>query len=223
MFGLIHRDTLPPFVVDEFENLNKTLSSFLLAEHNEDGTHRPAATSREVPPGLLTMYIANTAPTGWLICDGSAVSRITYADLFAVISTTYGAGDGSLTFNLPDLRQRFPLGKAASGTGSSLASSGGAIDHAHSGGTVSGSTANESSHTHSQVQVLTGGPLDTVLVDNNGGGSTVAVGSGTHTHQTDADTTGAGSAHLHGAGTLAVGTSGAENPPFLVINFIIKT
>lgn len=51
-----------------------------------------------------------TAPIGWLLCDGAAVSRSTYSPLFAAIGTTYGAGDGSTTFNLPDLRGRVPVG-----------------------------------------------------------------------------------------------------------------
>lgn len=62
-------------------------------------------------PGMITMYGVATAPTGWLLCDGSAVSRTgTNAALFAAISTTYGVGDGSTTFNVPDLRSSFPMG-----------------------------------------------------------------------------------------------------------------
>ena len=52
----------------------------------------------------------SSAPTGWLSCDGSAVSRSTYSDLFAAISTTFGTGDGSTTFNVPDLRGEFIRG-----------------------------------------------------------------------------------------------------------------
>ena len=61
------------------------------------------------PVGSLIMYAGSSAPTGWLLCDGSAVSRSTY-DLFSAIGTNYGAGDGSSTFALPDLRGRMPLG-----------------------------------------------------------------------------------------------------------------
>jgi microcystin-dependent protein len=61
-------------------------------------------------PGVVTMFGGATIPGGWLLCDGSAVSRTTYATLFAVIGTTYGAGDGSTTFNLPDFRGIFPKG-----------------------------------------------------------------------------------------------------------------
>jgi microcystin-dependent protein len=84
------------------------------------------------PVGSIVVWPAAAFPTGWLHCNGQAVSRTTYAALFAVISTTYGVGDGSTTFNVPDLRQRFPLGVAASGTGSTLAGTGGDIDHLHS-------------------------------------------------------------------------------------------
>jgi microcystin-dependent protein len=63
-----------------------------------------------VPVGSVTMYAANTAPTGWLECSGAAVSRTTYAGLFAAIGTVFGSGDGSTTFNLPDMRGEFARG-----------------------------------------------------------------------------------------------------------------
>jgi len=61
--------------------------------------------------GMISMYGGATAPTGFFLCNGQAVSRTTYADLFAVISTNYGVGDGSTTFNVPDLRSSFPVGQ----------------------------------------------------------------------------------------------------------------
>ena len=69
-----------------------------------------------VPPGTIAMH-AGARPNGWLTCNGSAVSRATYPDLFAVIGTTYGPGDGSTTFNLPDLRDRFALGATSNPPG----------------------------------------------------------------------------------------------------------
>lgn len=69
------------------------------------------------PTGVQVPYGGATAPTGFLLCDGSAVSRTTYAGLFAIIGTTYGAGDGSTTFTLPDKRGRTSIG---AGTGSGL-------------------------------------------------------------------------------------------------------
>lgn len=67
-----------------------------------------------VPVGAQLPFGGSTPPEGWLLCDGSAVSRTDYADLFAVIGTSYGAGDGSTTFNLPDKRGRVSVGKNAS-------------------------------------------------------------------------------------------------------------
>lgn len=64
-----------------------------------------------VPHGIIFPYGGSSAPTGFLECDGSAVSREDYADLFTAISTTYGTGDGSTTFNVPDLRGRCPIGE----------------------------------------------------------------------------------------------------------------
>lgn len=68
------------------------------------------------PVGSVTAFAGATTPTGWLLCDGSAVSRTDYADLYAVIGDTYGAGDGTTTFNLPDLADKFIEGSATSGT-----------------------------------------------------------------------------------------------------------
>lgn len=62
------------------------------------------------PAGSILMWPTGTAPTGWLLCNGQAVSRTTYAALFAIISTDYGVGDGSTTFNLPDFRGEFVRG-----------------------------------------------------------------------------------------------------------------
>jgi microcystin-dependent protein len=67
------------------------------------------------PTGTVVSFGGASAPEGWLICDGSAVSRTLYATLYGVIQDTYGNGDGSTTFNLPDLRGRVAVGWAASG------------------------------------------------------------------------------------------------------------
>lgn len=62
------------------------------------------------PVGSISLFAGTTAPSGWLICDGSAVSRTTYANLFSVIGTTYGSGNGSTTFNIPNLKGKVPVG-----------------------------------------------------------------------------------------------------------------
>ena len=71
--------------------------------------------SAAITAGIIAPYAGSSAPVGWLMCDGSAVSRTTYSELFNAIGTTYGAGDGSTTFNLPDLKGRVPVG-AGTGT-----------------------------------------------------------------------------------------------------------
>jgi microcystin-dependent protein len=66
---------------------------------------------RDAPCGMIAPYAGTAAPSGWLLCYGQAVSRTTYAGLFATLSTTYGTGDGATTFNLPDLRGRVVAGQ----------------------------------------------------------------------------------------------------------------
>ena len=68
------------------------------------------------PTGVVQAFAGSTTPQGWLLCDGSAVSRTTYASLYACIGTTYGAGDGSSTFNLPNLVDKFVEGSSTAGT-----------------------------------------------------------------------------------------------------------
>lgn len=80
---------------------------------NDDVSNQAASTAfvqNLVPPGVVFPYAGPIPPTGWLLADGSAVSRTVYARLFTAIGTTYGAGDGSTTFNLPELRGEFLRG-----------------------------------------------------------------------------------------------------------------
>jgi microcystin-dependent protein len=79
-----------------------------------------------MPAGAIAAYAGSKAPEGWLLCDGSNVSRKSYPLLFAAIGTAYGAGDGSTTFGLPDLRGRVPMGSSSS---HALASKGGEETH----------------------------------------------------------------------------------------------
>jgi microcystin-dependent protein len=74
-------------------------------------------TMLRVPAGSVMPFAGATPPDGWLFCYGQAVSRASYSDLFAAIGTTYGAGDGSTTFNVPDLRGRVAAGKDDMGGG----------------------------------------------------------------------------------------------------------
>ena len=81
------------------------------------GATGAAGQDASAPVGGILMYGGTSAPTGYLLCDGNAVSRTTYASLFNVIGTNFGTGDGSTTFNVPDLRGRSPIG---TGQGSGL-------------------------------------------------------------------------------------------------------
>jgi microcystin-dependent protein len=206
MFGLLNRDTLPTVVLDEFEHLVSSLKAFLLKEHNEDGTHF-TSTATNIPLGGILPYSGAAAPNAsWKLCDGSALSRATYQSLFNLIGTTYGAGDGSTTFNIPNLQQRFPLGKASAGTGSTLGSTGGAIDHTHgvSGLSVSGVTGATAPGTDSQGSHSHGGATgahthtvgitsDVATITTSGFDTGLYVGPGTgtqdqHTHGVNGNT-----------------------------------
>tara|TARA_Y200000002_G_scaffold13632_1_gene11008 strand:+ start:1653 stop:2432 length:780 start_codon:yes stop_codon:yes gene_type:complete len=110
------------------------------------------ASTNYVPSGALTAYAGSSAPTGWLLADGSAVSRTTYATLFAAIGTTYGAGNGSSTFNLPNIGGRTIAGKESSASnltstygpdGSTLGATGGAQSV-----TLTGAQSGEKGHSH---------------------------------------------------------------------------
>jgi microcystin-dependent protein len=75
-----------------------------------------AVVNTNTPTGVINMFAGDTAPVGWLICDGSAISRTDYANLFTLIGTTYGSGDGSTTFNLPNLKGKVVVGQDTSDT-----------------------------------------------------------------------------------------------------------
>ena len=95
---------------DVFSLLAAGVSGQLLTSGGAGAPVWVNSTSYGAPTGSVWYYAANTAPTGFLKANGAVVSRSTYAALFAVIGTTYGAGDGSTTFGLPDMRAQFPRG-----------------------------------------------------------------------------------------------------------------
>ena len=99
---------------DDLKGSATDLVARIAVEHNADGTQKTLATTKGgtgrtydvTPVGSIVIWTTTSAPTGFLLCDGAAVNRTTYADLFDVIGTTYGVGDGSTTFNVPDLLGR---------------------------------------------------------------------------------------------------------------------
>lgn len=185
------------------------------------------------PVGVVLPYAGTAAPSAnWLLCYGQAISRTTYATLFGVISTTYGSGDGSTTFNLPDLRGRSVFGKddmggsaanrvtnAVSGiTGTTLGSAGGneaLTAHTHTGTTdnrsLTGSFNGAGNATRfSAATGIFAGSNTTTLDNGTGAGSAFA------TMSIDAS-------HTHTFTTASTGAGASQNmPPALIINWIIR-
>jgi|TARA_R100000081_G_C4740033_1_gene128383 microcystin-dependent protein len=171
--------------------------------------------------GLIIPWTDSSVPTGFLECNGAAVSRSTYADLFAVIGTTYGAGNGSTTFTLPDLQDDVTVSKSGS---KNLASTGGANTVASSGniGGNSGShTVIESempSHSHPTTGAKNSPP--TSVQANIPGG---AVNSN---HTQPAAVYGnspGGSSHSHTISANFSGDATSVLQPYLTLLYIIKT
>ena len=115
---------------------DSTLNELKLRNKDNDGwivmgKFSGNANTSDTPSGAILQFAGSSAPANWLLCDGALVSRTTYATLFGVVGTTYGAGDGSTTFKLPDLRGRVPIG-AGQGSGLTsrvIAATGGAETH----------------------------------------------------------------------------------------------
>ena len=171
------------------------------------------------------MYSGTAAPAGWLLCDGTAYSRTTYAALFAIIGTGYGAGNGSTTFNVPDFRGRMPVG---SGTGSGLTvrtrgTTYGAETSTLTSGNIPTLTSgnNSANHTHTpQISGTTlsngqagfsglGGGYSGLLTINYSDGGAIGITSGSSADHT----------HTY---TNASPTGCAILSPCLAINYIIK-
>jgi len=165
-----------------------------------------AWTSTAPAPGVLSgtiqMWPTATPPSGYALCDGTAVSRTTYAALFAVVGTTFGTGDGATTFNLPDYRGRSPLGVSGSYALATTGGSADAIVPSHTHGIT------DPTHSHSL-------PGTILTYGNPSGGSGVLV-------QISSMNTGAASTGIT-VNTAGVSPTGANLQPYLAINFIIKT
>lgn len=188
-----------------------------------DGAIAPAKLASDVavvPVGTLCATARSSSPSGWLLCDGSPVSRSVYAALFSAIGTTYGAGDGSTTFNLPDLRGRVPVGVDGAANrltaNDALANSGGEERHtltsAESGMPAHSHGINDPGHNHAVMvcrDVSPGAGLKTPWSD---GGCITGNYSSTKT-------TG-----ITIQNATAVNASQSHNvmQPYVIVNYIIK-
>lgn len=151
-----------------------------------------------MPVGSIVEYGGSSAPTGWLICDGSAISRTDYSDLFGAIGTFFGTGDGSTTFNIPDFRGRAPYGKGTHTDNDTLGESDGVAEASRTPKTTL-STSQIPSHTHG-------------IGLSNTPGVTNATDQGARGQPANSLTQTSG----------ATGGGGSHNHGFLVVNFIIK-
>jgi len=158
-----------------------------------------------LPPGIVVPYAGITAPAGWLLANGSAVSRTTYAGLFSAIGTTYGAGDGSTTFNLPDMKGRVPVGKSTDTEFDTLGETGGEKAH-----TLTSSESGLPAHNHA---IKTGGAS---------GGLSYYKGNTAEGITNDANT---GGNAVPTQSVSATNASSAHNnlQPYITLNYIIKT
>ena len=134
---------------------------------SDDTTAASTAFVRDImPAGVIVPFAGTTVPAGYLLCDGSAVSRTTYADLFAAIGTTYGAGDGNTTFNLPNMFLRSPL---FTGLGQMGATSDGSVPNLHGqfySGTHGGVQGDSSAADGTLFQIYTAGSGHTFTVSS---------------------------------------------------------
>lgn len=220
-----------------------------IREVGTDGLTRRVATPASqpgdtFPAGIIQMWAGPSAPTGWLFCDGTAVARATYPTLFANIGTTWGAGDGSTTFNLPNFHDYMPIG---AGNLYALAASGGEATHVltaaempvhgHSvsgsasvTGSGSGSTDTQGNHSHlsrnGQGFEVPGAGGDVAGHIWGTAGSTAYSDNstntaGAHSHNVSVSVSASGSI----SGTAANAGSGAAHnnlPPYKGIHFIIR-
>ena len=191
------------------------MSNYEATKYDFDGANLTGIEG--IPTATIVPWSSSSVPTGFLECNGANVSRSTYSALFAIIGTTYGAGDGSSTFTLPDLQDNVAMGK--SGT-KALASTGGA-NTVTSTGNIAGSTANATlskaqlaSHAHGQGRSPMAGVIRNTMDHpfyQPGGGPM------------NTSNAGSGQAHSHNMSANFTGDATSVIQPYLTIIYIIKT
>lgn len=209
----------------------------------KDGGVTPAklsATVAVVPTGAILPFGGTSAPTGFLLCNGSAVSRTTFSVLFSTVSTAFGIGDGATTFNIPDLRGRFLRGVDGAAGNDPDAGSRTAINSGNAGDAVGSLQGNafqthnhtQDAHNHSltdpgHTHSTSSGPTDNAP---NPGGVLTDLGGGTWRGIAYSNTTGITLANTTATNQVAGATGGTAQatanetrPVNITINYIIKT
>ena len=190
------------------------MSNYEATKYDFDGANLTGIEG--VNTGIIVPWSSASVPSGFLECDGSNVSRTTYSALFAVVGTTYGAGDGSSTFGLPDLQNNVCVGKS---NNKALASTGGA-ETVTSTGNVGGSTANASLSTAQLASHSHPGGASTPphAGDNNPTASGMRRVSLSGT-----GSAGSGQGHSHNMSANFSGDATSVLQPYLTTLYIIKT
>jgi microcystin-dependent protein len=192
--------------------------------------------------GTMQMLAGGAVPIGWLLCNGALVSRTTYANLFAQIGTTWGEGDGSTTFALPDMRGRVPRGVAAATPGSEVGEKFGADTHAHAGPSHTHTNPSTAVNTHHHTHFVTannGTPVQGAIHSPSSGGMAFVYGAPTaaqatswhvhdqlHSHGFNDPTSDDSHSHTQPAtGASGTQTSGPASTiqAGAAVNFIIKS
>jgi|TARA_R100000479_G_scaffold167536_1_gene107984 microcystin-dependent protein len=191
------------------------MSNYEATKYNFDGSDLTGIEG--VNTGIIVPWSSSSVPSGFLECNGANVSRTTYSALFAIVGTTYGSGDGSSTFGLPDLQNNVCVGKS---NNKALASTGGA-DTVQSTGNVGGSTANATlstaqlaSHSHPGGATTPPHSGDQFRAQSPGPRRVDLAGTGS---------TGSGQGHSHNMSANFTGDSTSVLQPYLTTLYIIKT
>ena len=188
------------------------MANYEATRYDFDGSN--LADIEGVNTGIILPWSDSSVPSGFLECNGAAVSRTTYATLFAVVGTTWGVGDGSTTFNLPDLQDSCCQNESPTKT---FATTGGANTVAVTGN-ITGNTGSTTldiptiaAHSHTDASRFGGGG------EYPSGGTAAATSVGT------SGSTGGGGGHTHPFSGTFVGDSKSTLQPYLTIMYIIKT
>lgn len=198
------------------------------------------------PVGCVQLYAGDTAPTNWMLCNGGTANRTTHSVLFGIIGTSYGAGDGSTTFNVPNLEGRFPIGRdPANALFNARGEVGGSADsvllaHVHALDHNHGPKSTDTKGAHSHGIAASRYILNQTNVGGPAGGAQIApsmasasgqdlfvitgANGGDHSHTVDIDAlTGVDSQAAKNSTPAPVSTGTNRNyPPFMAMHYIIR-